>query len=59
MNSNNNGLEILVNQMGDRLTRRKRKIGLQFDPSWFSIILARINEDNSFTYIKSSVSSNY
>ena len=35
------GLEILVNQMGDRLSRRKRLDGTQFDPSWFSITLCR------------------
>jgi hypothetical protein len=34
------GLEILLNQMGDRLSRRKRKDGSQFENSWFQITLA-------------------
>ena len=47
--------------MGDRLSRRKRNVGIQFDPSWFSIILVKINNDSQkhYTYVKSSVSSNY
>ena len=33
------GIEILVNQMGDRLTSRHKTDGSQFDPSWLSIML--------------------
>lgn len=60
------GLEILVNQMGDRLSRRKRKTG-QFEPSWFSIMLCRV-EDNGppsgkvvlpYQWLKSVVNTNY
>ena len=32
-------LEVLLNQMGDRLGRRKRKDGTQFEPSWFNMTL--------------------
>lgn len=35
-------LEILVNQMGERLKHRKRQDGTEFDPSWFSITLVQI-----------------
>lgn len=60
-------LEILVNQLGDRISRRKRQDGSQFDPSWFEIMLCRQgNEQASQTscsldyfFVKSSVSSNY
>ena len=36
----NKPLEILVNQMGDRLSNKKRQDGTEFDPSWFGITLA-------------------
>lgn len=36
-------LAILVNQMGDRLRKRR---GKEFEPSWFSIIIARKSEGN-------------
>ena len=32
----------MVNQMGDRLSHRKRTDGSEFDPSWFSITLAQV-----------------
>ena len=34
-------LEILLNQMGDRLSRRRRKDGTQFEPSWFNMTLCQ------------------
>mmetsp|Transcript_21825 Transcript_21825/g.33783 ORF Transcript_21825/g.33783 Transcript_21825/m.33783 type:complete len:192 (-) Transcript_21825:1155-1730(-) len=55
--------------MGDRLKRRKRNDGSQFEPSWFSILLckrdfghcpenaSRVSCD--YRYVKASVSKNY
>ena len=37
-------LAILVNQMGDRLSKRR---GKEFEPSWFSIIVAKKSENNN------------
>ena len=65
----NKPLEIMVNQMGDRLSHRKRQDGTEFDPSWFSITLAQVEGQPKHIqktkcvmpayHIKSSVSSNY
>lgn len=63
INSNPSGFEILVNQLGERLKFRKRNKGFQFNPSWFSIMLCRKDEDKKFKlpfyFVKSSVSTNY
>jgi hypothetical protein len=56
------GIEILINQMGDRLKFRKRKNGGEFKPSWFGVLVARVDENNKqfpYTFVKSFVSTNY
>ena len=60
--SNPNGLEIMVNQMGERLKFRRRKDPkLEYKPCWFSIFLCRDEADGKspVTYVKSLVSTNY
>ena len=60
-------MEILVNQMGDRLTTRHRTDAKKFEPSWFSIMLCQVegqpklaaNIPQPVYFVKSSVSCNY
>lgn len=55
-------IDVLVNQMGDRLKFRKRKNGREFIPSWISIMVCRDEPGNygvKYQYVKSSVSTNY
>ena len=61
-------LEILLNQMGNRLSRGRRKDGTQFEPSWFNMTLCQTEGQQGhqgtdvslpFRFIASSVSSNY
>lgn len=64
LTKNSGGFDILVNQMGERLKYRKRADKkLEFDPSWFSIMLCRKNPDTSsqfpLLFVKSFVSTNY